>query len=147
MNTGNAYKGPFFAVIVIGVVLIITALLVWRVDPMRPASLSTIERVTTETARAQGLSGRTNIPSDYGMLFVFPHAGTYSFWMKDMQVPIDIIWLSDTYEIIGIEDSVAPDTYPVAFTPPTPVRYVLETRAGEARARGWGIGTQLSLPE
>jgi uncharacterized membrane protein (UPF0127 family) len=80
------------------------------------------------------------------MLFVFPKADTYGFWMKDMQVPIDIIWLSDQGRILGIEDSIAPSTYPTTFYPPSPVRYVLEVRAGLAREKGWESGTLLSLP-
>ncbi len=104
------------------------------------------EIADTATARMNGLSGRSDVPHDYGMLFVFPNDGVNGFWMKDMLVPIDIIWLSDTSTILGIEDSVMPNTYPHVFYPPEPVRYVLETRAGESALKGWHVGTQLQLP-
>lgn len=66
--------------------------------------------------------------------------------MKDMLVPIDIIWLSDEGAILGIEEAVTPESYPDVFYPPSPVRYVLETRAGEARRMGWEAGTTIILP-
>lgn len=110
----------------------------------------TFEVVATPGLRQQGLSGRSEVPPDYGMLFVFPAKDRHSFWMKDMRVPIDIIWLSDTGTgtgtIVGIEEAVSPSTYPMTFMAPVLVRYVLETRAGEAGRRGWGIGTTISLP-
>jgi uncharacterized membrane protein (UPF0127 family) len=42
--------------------------------------------------------------------------------MKDMRVPLDIIWLSDTGDIVHIERSVSPDSYPRVFYPGTPAR-------------------------
>ena len=104
------------------------------------------EVVTTQRAQELGLGGRTNLPDDYGMLFVFPNADKYGFWMKDMRVPIDIIWLSDTGAIISIDANVSPTTYPKAFYPPSPVRYVLETRAGLAMAKNWVVGSTVALP-
>lgn len=111
-----------------------------------PASF-TFEIRDTDAERKQGLSGRTDVPSNYGMLFVFPEKTVPGFWMKDMHVPIDMIWLSDDGTILGIEDSVSSVTYPRTFAPPEPVRYVLETRAGEARAQGWAVGTKIDLPD
>lgn len=104
------------------------------------------EIVASPEALAQGLSGRAEVPSGYGMLFVFDASKSYGFWMKDMLVSIDIIWLADDGTVIGIEENVSPSTYPKAFEPPRPVRLVLETRAGEARAQGWSVGTKIPLP-
>jgi uncharacterized protein len=120
--------------------------LLYSAEPLPTYSLGTIERADTNALRTQGLSGREEIPEDYGMLFLFPEKGRYGFWMKDMQVPIDIFWLSDDGTIIAVNESVSPDTYPLAFYPPEPVRYVLETKAGTASMRNWTIGTTLVLP-
>jgi len=104
------------------------------------------EIVTGATEQERGLGGRKNIAPDYGMLFVFPKDDSYGIWMKDMLVPIDIIWLSDTGVIVHLEPSVEPSTYPHVFYPDSPARYVLEMRAGEANARGWKRGTHVRLP-
>lgn len=109
-------------------------------------SLAHIEIADTPFAREQGLSGRTEISEDYGMLFIFPEKGDYGFWMKDMKVPIDVFWIADDGTIVGIEHELSPDTYPEAVYPPLPVRYVLETKAGTGAARGWVVGTTLALP-
>lgn len=114
------------------------------VVPQKPAF--EYEIVASPEARQQGLSGRSDIAHGYGMLFVFDTMDRYGFWMKDMLVPIDIIWLRNDGTIISIEENVSPDTYPTPFYPPEAVSFVLETRAGEARAQGWVPGTELMLP-
>lgn len=105
-----------------------------------------IEIAADRDSRERGLSGRTNVPDDYGMLFVFDEPQQPAFWMKDMLVSIDMIWVSDNGTIVGIEHAVSPATFPSVFYPPVPVRYVLETRAGYAKDHGWEVGTQLPLP-
>jgi uncharacterized membrane protein (UPF0127 family) len=104
------------------------------------------EVVTTQAAQEKGLGGRTDVPSNYGMLFVFPKDAPQQFWMKDMLVPIDMIWIRDDGTVAGIEREVSPKTYPKIFTSPEPVRYVLETRAAEAGRLGITTGTKLNLP-
>ena len=63
------------------------------------------EVVTTQAAQERGLGGRATIPDNYGMLFVFPKADRYGFWMKDMLAPIDII------QCRSKENSIAPQTH------------------------------------
>lgn len=104
------------------------------------------EIVTSTAAQERGLSGRAVIPSDYGLLFVFPKDDTYGFWMKDMEAPIDMLWLSDSGQVIYALANVATSTYPDVFYPPQPARYVLETRAGESAKRGWTQGAVVPLP-
>lgn len=106
-----------------------------------------IEIVNTDAARVQGLSGKVELAHNYGMLFVFETDGSYGFWMKDMQVSIDIIWIKDNGEIVGIERKVSPETFPSVFYPPEPVRYVLETAAGTAERRGFSVGKRIDIGE
>src|ERR1035437_10946382 len=88
------------------IVLAIAALLLYRtpVAPTLPATQAMqtaefggvslrIDYATTTAARERGLGGRTSIPSDYGMLFVFPKDDVYGFWMKDTLGRLDIFWL------------------------------------------------------
>ena len=117
------------------------------VDTIPTVSLAefSIEVADTGEARTQGLSGREEVPERFGMLFVFPEAGRYGFWMKDMRVAIDIIWLAEDGTVLAIDEAVSPETYPHSFYPPQPVRFVLETKAGEAQRSGWEVGTKLDI--
>lgn len=105
----------------------------------------TLELATTTTARERGLSGRESLPEDRAMLFVFEKPEQYGFWMKDMQIPIDIFWLDDKGQVVYLMENVSPETYPTVFYSPTPARYVLETNAGFAREHSIATGTLLEL--
>ena len=104
-----------------------------------------IDYALSEAAREKGLGGRVNIPSDYGMLFVFQKDGLYGFWMKDMLVPIDIFWLDDKGQVVSIAENVATSSYPNVFYPTVPARYVLETAAGFASEHSIATSTPLQL--
>lgn len=53
----------------------------------------TLELAVDEETRFKGLSGRTEIKADGGMLFVFKEPKMQNFVMRDCLVPIDIIYL------------------------------------------------------
>ena len=107
----------------------------------------TFEIATSSAAQQLGLGGRAVIPDNYAMLFVFPADGTYGFWMKDMLAPIDMVWLTDNGTIASITPSAQPSSYPNVFYPPSPIRYVLETRAGFSIEKGWHVGSVILLPQ
>ncbi len=89
-----------------------------------------VEIADTALKQEQGLSGRTALKDREGMLFVFDHSGVYPFWMKDMNFAIDMIWLSQSGEIIYIKKNATPDSYPMAFGPNKDAKYVLEVVSG-----------------
>jgi uncharacterized protein len=88
-----------------------------------------IEIANTDAERIQGLSGRLGLSENDGLLFVFDKEGYYSFWMKDMNFPIDIAWLDKNKRITHIEKDVLPETYPKTFDSSVQSLYVLETKA------------------
>lgn len=53
-----------------------------------------LEVAATEQAIAKGLSKRTEIPKNTGMVFVFPSGNERFFWMIDCLVDIDIAYLA-----------------------------------------------------
>lgn len=99
-----------------------------------------VEIVKTEPARAKGLSGRKALPENSGMLFVFDQPDFYHFWMKEMNFPIDIIWLDENKNIVDITANLATSTYPKTVTSRLPAKYVLELNAGWANKNGLKIG-------
>lgn len=100
----------------------------------------------TEAARMQGLSDTPYIPDQVVKLFVFDTTDRHAFWMKDMNYPIDIIWVDEAFTVVHVESSVDPSTYPNSFAPALPARYVIETRAGFTEAYGITVGTPVELP-
>lgn len=100
---------------------------------------------TTSEDKERGLGGRSGLGANEGMLFQFATDGRYAFWMKDMRFSIDIVWLDAQGRVVYLVKSVSPDTYPAAFAPSTPARYVLELPAGWCDAHGVKIGDQAAL--
>jgi uncharacterized membrane protein (UPF0127 family) len=100
---------------------------------------------TTTATRERGLGGRSTLPSNYGMLFVFPKPGYYGFWMKDTLIPLDLFWLNAQGQVVYIAKNVATSTYPDVFYPTSPALYVLETAAGFTDEHSVTTSTKLEL--
>ena len=90
-----------------------------------------LEVADTDEERALGLGYRDSLCATCGMLFQFPEPGMYSFWMKGMRFPLDIIWL-DGNRVVFIVRAVSPSSLEL-FTPPEPADAVLEVNAGLAK--------------
>lgn len=60
-----------------------------------------LEIAADNASRTKGLSGRTSIPPDGGMLFVFPDARRLNFVMRDCPIPIDILFLDPTGRVVA----------------------------------------------
>ncbi|HXK31556.1 MAG TPA: DUF192 domain-containing protein, partial [Candidatus Paceibacterota bacterium] len=80
-----------------------------------------------------------------GMLFVFDTEGEWGICMKDMNFPIDIIWVGQDGTVVTVAKDVSPDTYPQAFYPSVPARFVLEVPAGFVAAHDIDEGSRLSI--
>lgn len=85
---------------------------------------------STTEARTLGLSYTSALPADVVKVFIFDTDEQWSFWMKGMAYPIDMVWVTASGTIAHIETSVTPESYPKSFTPPLPARYVIETVPG-----------------
>lgn len=104
-----------------------------------------IEIADTTEKREDGLSGRENLPENQGMLFPFEKEDYYSFWMKDMDFPIDIIWIGNDLKIVDIAENISPKTYPKNFKPSRPAKYAIETNAYWIRNNNIKIGDYIPL--
>ncbi|MGD8536219.1 MAG: DUF192 domain-containing protein [Candidatus Aminicenantes bacterium] len=92
----------------------------------------TAELAVTDEERQLGLMHRKKINPDQGMLLVFERANFHSIWMKNMKIPLDILWLDKEKRIVHIERDVPPckeDPCPT-YTSRFPAMYVLELKAG-----------------
>ena len=104
-----------------------------------------VEIANTDAARARGLSGRAALGENQGLLFIFDAPDKYDFWMKEMNFPIDIIWIDEHWRVAEISKNLSPATFPRSFQPARPVKYVLEVTAGWAEKNNLPIGAPVSL--
>jgi uncharacterized membrane protein (UPF0127 family) len=60
------------------------------------ADLATVDAQVADTRkeRVRGLSGTASLANGTGMLFVHPRAGNYSYVMRDMAFPLDIVFVA-----------------------------------------------------
>lgn len=119
--------------------VIISVSLVALYVATRPDTLSVnghtfrISIAESDEDKIRGLSGTARLDPQSGMLFAFNNNDRHGIWMKDMNYPIDIIWLDSDKKIVDIQTNIHPDTYPKVFKPRADARYVLELAAGETR--------------
>ena len=91
----------------------------------------------TPEERNQGLSGRESLPEFTGMLFVFEGDQHLSFWMVDMNFPLDMVWIDSSCTVVDVTlDAPTPSPDEARadlprFRPSSPARFVLEINAGE----------------
>ncbi len=103
------------------------------------------ELALTQAEHSMGLSGRESLAEGDGMFFVFDKPGNYSFWMKDMNFPIDIIWLDQDLKIVHIKHNASPIYYPELYEPGVPALYVLEVVSGFAEKNNLKVGDMASF--
>lgn len=102
----------------------------------------------TPEARSRGLGGRDYLGFNEGMLFVFDDFDKYGFWMRDMKIPIDIVWIRGN-DIVGVEENVQPPPDPKnpdkIYEPPLPVNKILEVVAGRAKVLNAKAGDRVFM--
>lgn len=89
-----------------------------------------VEIANDDCKRELGLSGRDSLASGNGMLFIYEEEGAHGMWMKDMEFPIDAVWIDTNLEITGIEKNMRPASFPHSFGGEFVSRYVVELPAG-----------------
>jgi uncharacterized membrane protein (UPF0127 family) len=121
------------------------------------SSLSTIEiglkegtTITAELAvskheRQRGLMYRDGLGKGERMLFVFDEEDKYPFWMKNVNFPIDIIWINSDFRVVDAQTAVPCTDHCRNYLPEYPAMYVLEVPAGFADAHGIETGSPIDI--
>ena len=52
------------------------------------------------------LQGKTSLASDEGMLFIYEEPDTVAFWMKDTDIPLDIVFIDEDEEVISVKQGI-----------------------------------------
>lgn len=102
------------------------------------------EVAETPDSRRIGLMHRKTLPENGGMLFIFPKTAIQAFWMKNTLIPLDMIFLNEGYEIVGIVHEATPHSLQPRSVG-KPCRYVLEVNGGWSKKRGIKVGDRVEV--
>jgi uncharacterized membrane protein (UPF0127 family) len=103
-----------------------------------------LEVAVTDEQQAIGLMYRSSLPKNRGMLFPFLSTRYASFWMKNVVIDLDMIFLKDQI-VQAVFINVPPckvDPCPV-YGPSSPVNGVIELAGGQAKALGVKRGDKI----
>jgi hypothetical protein len=112
-----------------------------------------VSLANNEIDRRKGLSGVGSLPEGRGMLFVFPQENIRpTFWMKDMNISLDMIWINDgkvtqIYENVPPPASGTPDSALDLYIPNDPIDYILEVNAGFSAQNNIKVGDTVDLSQ
>jgi uncharacterized protein len=97
-----------------------------------------VELAQTPVEWEHGLMGRQSLPTDSGMLFVFPAGETVGFWMKDTPLPLSIAFIDAAGKVLSVQD-MQPFSTDSHFSP-APYHYALEVPQTYFAAHGIAAG-------
>lgn len=101
----------------------------------------------TDAEREKGLSGTDSLPEGQAMVFAFPSDKQWGIWMKEMNYPIDIVWLNSDREVVHTVKNAQPSSYPdTIFRPDVDSRYVIELPSGTIERTGITKGQPAGMP-
>lgn len=110
------------------------------------------EVAQTEEARALGLMYRTSLGQYAGMYFIFDTDTTAGFWMKNCEIPLDMLFINAQGIIIDIKENIRPckETDPTqaicaTYIPKDVYRTVLEINGGSSKMNGIAIGQKVTV--
>ncbi|MEG4291354.1 DUF192 domain-containing protein [Microcoleus sp. C2C3] len=107
-----------------------------------------LEVAKTPQEQATGLMFRTELPDDRGMFFPIEPARNVRFWMKNVLIELDMVFLRE-----GVVQAIIPNVPPCLsetcpnYGPDVPVDGVIELRGGRAAQLGLKVGDRIpNLP-
>ena len=103
-----------------------------------------IEIANTEYETQTGLMYRKGMEQDQAMFFVFDYSGMHSFYMKNTEFAIDIIFVDEELHVASFKDNAQP-LDETGISSQVPVKYVLEVNAGLREKWGLAVGDSISF--
>ncbi|WP_445244755.1 DUF192 domain-containing protein [Microcoleus sp. OTE_8_concoct_300] len=107
-----------------------------------------LEVAKTPQEQATGLMFRTELPDDRGMFFPIEPPRNVRFWMKNVLIELDMVFLRE-----GVVQAIIPNVPPCLsetcpnYGPDVPVDGVIELRGGRAAQLGLKVGDRIpNLP-
>ena len=98
---------------------------------------------TSNAERERGLMFVGTLPSDQGMIFIFPEEAQQTFWMYNTFIPLDIIFIDNNNKVVHIASNVSPhQTSPMVYSGDR-AKYVIEINGGMAEKFGINLNSHI----
>ena len=106
-----------------------------------------VELALSAEEKRNGLMYRDQLDLDKGMLFIYEDEKERSFHMKDVLIPLDIIWINGENEVVFINEDTQPckESFCQSINPKKNAKYVLEINAGLSKEIGLAVGGKMNL--
>ncbi|MEM7565302.1 MAG: DUF192 domain-containing protein [Pseudomonadota bacterium] len=90
-----------------------------------------VEIADSVEKRRLGLMHRQKLEDNHGMLLVYPNNGDHRIWMKNMLIPLTVIWINNQFSVVEIK-KILPCAAPPCeiYSSPFASRFVLELNDG-----------------
>jgi uncharacterized protein len=103
-----------------------------------------VEVAATPDSRTRGLMWRTELAPGKGMLFLFPEDEVQSFWMRNTQISLDMLFINSRKQLVGIVERAEPRTL-TARSVGVPSQFVLEVPGGWCQSVGVVSGSTVEF--
>lgn len=103
-----------------------------------------IEFAETDYETQTGLMYRKGMKNNQAMLFIFPDETIHSFYMKNTEFSLDIIYIKEDMTIASMQENAQPFNE-ASLSSMAPIKYVLEINGGLAETLGISIGDRISF--
>ncbi|MFN3325264.1 MAG: DUF192 domain-containing protein [Bryobacteraceae bacterium] len=107
------------------------------------------ELMIHQTDLLRGMMFRDSLAEDRGMLFIHNQPGNFPYWMYQVRIPLDIIWMDANRRIVEISENTPPCTTNANNCPKyggtEPSMFVLELAGGMVAKYGLRVGQTLAF--
>ena len=106
-----------------------------------------VELAISAEEKRKGLMYMERLDPDKGMLFIYREEKEHSFWMKNVLIPLDIIWINGESEVVFISENTQPckESFCQSINPGKNAKYVLEINAGLSKKIGLAVGDRIDF--
>jgi uncharacterized membrane protein (UPF0127 family) len=113
-----------------------------------PSVVLTCEVAKTYSEKTLGLMYRSSLPRERGMLFLFWFSWYRIFWMKNVSIPLDIIFINKEGNVVSIcETSATSGFFNKKFWAHGIGKYVIECNRGFCKSQHISRGTNIIIQE
>jgi uncharacterized membrane protein (UPF0127 family) len=108
------------------------------------------EVMTNPVDMSRGMMFRDSLAPDRGMLFIHGSPGKYPYWMFQVKIPLDIIWMDQNRRVVEISANTPACASKSAKDCPNyggheKAMYVLEIGGGQGARHGVQVGSVINF--